>query len=402
MTADTAAVFTDGTGILIGERGIPGFAGRVLSYAKSRNCNKGIPCFDNEGDFIFTANAIDYVSAPTTLTGPLGATANFGAAFARSGDLILVGDVAPSPASATGTAYVLQPQYTTIQNPPPQPSTSALSGWQATAKLLGSGSGFGRRLYFEGRSAIAATPLDGIVQIFDVNNLSNPLSFNDPTTGLTIDWMQRGTTMPPTVSINTACTSYQAVINFGPNTLHICADVKLNGQLIGPAQVCIPRGPLPANSSVNVFRCSAIGPGGCPRGENGNAAPGLCCVQLPSNSLGDPICAEADHFSSIVLTNDAKDADFDFVPDLVDNCPTVANGFGQNADADGDGVGDACDNCSRFNPDQYDANHNGIGDACEASGAQAVPMPPVGSGVLALGLAALGVALTSRRSRRHG
>jgi hypothetical protein len=32
------------------------------------------------------------------------------------------------------------------------------------------------------------------------------------------------------------------------------------------------------------------------------------------------------------------------------------------ADADGDGVGDACDNCASPNPDQIDANGNGLGE----------------------------------------
>lgn len=103
----------------------------------------------------------------------------------------------------------------------------------------------------------------------------------------------------------------------------------------------------------------------------------------------------------------AGDIDGDGVPNDVDNCPTIFNprrsfdGPGQ-ADADNDGIGDACDPCilsptdectpadpndrdsdgvpnasdncpSIANPQQEDADMDGIGDACDACPAFANP-----------------------------
>jgi hypothetical protein len=60
------------------------------------------------------------------------------------------------------------------------------------------------------------------------------------------------------------------------------------------------------------------------------------------------------------------DADGDGVPDASDNCPTVSNP--DQADRDGDHIGDACDNCpDDFNPSQTDADGNGIGDVCDSA-----------------------------------
>jgi hypothetical protein len=83
-----------------------------------------------------------------------------------------------------------------------------------------------------------------------------------------------------------------------------------------------------------------------------------CATQEPQTMF-----RAQDDLAEKALLKKGMDKDSDGFP-CADNCPQVYNP--DQADRDGDGVGDACDNCPKVsNPDQTDSDGDGVGDACE-------------------------------------
>ena len=103
----------------------------------------------------------------------------------------------------------------------------------------------------------------------------------------------------------------------------------------------------------------------------------------PGVANPDQADTDGDSVGNACDTTPNGDDDGDGVDNGSDNCPSVSNA--DQADADGDGIGDACDsspngndddndgvdngsdNCrSVSNPDQADLDNDGVGDACDS------------------------------------
>jgi predicted extracellular nuclease len=85
----------------------------------------------------------------------------------------------------------------------------------------------------------------------------------------------------------------------------------------------------------------------------------------------------SDHDGTVLFV--MSDFDADGVADDGDNCRATPNP--DQADADQDGAGDACDNCAAANSDQADGDRDGLGDSCDVCAGTALPESVVRLGV---------------------
>ncbi|MCB9855776.1 MAG: hypothetical protein H6818_08810 [Phycisphaerales bacterium] len=149
---------------------------------------------------------------------------------------------------------------------------------------------------------------------------------------------------------------------------------------------------------------------------NANAIPDDCEADADGDGVPDDCDGCPDDVDKLLpgvcgcgATDD--DSDDDGVPDCFDDCPDdpnkIASGFcgcgtaDRLDDADDDGVIDCLDNCPAVaNPDQADSDGNGVGDACEPPpGGAAAPCGLIGLGA---GAAWMPLMLLGWRWMKHG
>ncbi|EYF00107.1 Hypothetical protein CAP_1358 [Chondromyces apiculatus DSM 436] len=182
-----------------------------------------------------------------------------------------------------------------------------------------------------------------------------------------------------------ACTSQNPVVCAPPNDCHVQGTCDVASGVCTPVQkvdgaACSDANACTVGDGCQAGSCAAGTPVQCPPPdachEQGACDPTTGACTQPVRPNGTP-CGGGGTCQNGVCA--IADADGDGVQDAVDNCPAVYNpsqadldgdGLGDlcDPDDDGDGVLDAADNCPRTpNPGQEDANGDGIGDACSCA-----------------------------------
>jgi len=232
-----------------------------------------------------------------------------------------------------------------------------------------------------GARHIASGPMLGAARDAEADGQPNATATLDDTTGAPDD--EDGVTLP--ASFTSGVAGPVTVTASAPGLLSVWFDWNDNGSWADAGETVLTGAAVAAGPNAFAF----APPAGLP--NSGTFARFRLTTTGPLPFTGDAADGEVEDYAVTILAAGGggggggggglppacTDTDGDGVCDPVDNCPTVANA--DQADADGDGLGDACDNDSDNdtipdaddncpttpNTDQADADGDGIGDVCD-------------------------------------